>query len=153
MNTGGLSIAPGAIVCVDTVISGPVTIGTVVHPQCQIIAERGPIIIGQNNIISESARIINRRPETMLIGDFNVLEARSPQVLEGTSVGNQCVVAPTCSTIENDKLADFSVIYGDTNCRQTQKSDQKAQMTLHIKHLKYLHDTLPRYNHVRKPES
>ena len=35
--------------------------GTVVHPNAQIIAEAGPIIIGDNNLIEEQALIINRQ--------------------------------------------------------------------------------------------
>ena len=33
---------------------------TVIHPTAKIIAEAGPIIIGENNLIEEQARIINR---------------------------------------------------------------------------------------------
>jgi dynactin-6 len=41
---------------------GNVTIGTgtVVHPKAKIIAEAGPIIIGENNLIEEQVVIINR---------------------------------------------------------------------------------------------
>jgi len=33
---------------------------TVVHPKARIIAEDGPIIIGENNIIEELACLINK---------------------------------------------------------------------------------------------
>ena len=33
---------------------------TVVHPSAQILAEGGPIIIGDNNLIQEKAVIINK---------------------------------------------------------------------------------------------
>lgn len=33
---------------------------TVVHPKARIIAEAGPIIIGEGNLIEEQALIINR---------------------------------------------------------------------------------------------
>ena len=33
---------------------------TVIHPKARIIAEDGPIIIGENNIIEELVQIINR---------------------------------------------------------------------------------------------
>uniref|UniRef100_A0AAQ5XEB0 Dynactin subunit 6 n=1 Tax=Amphiprion ocellaris TaxID=80972 RepID=A0AAQ5XEB0_AMPOC len=55
-------IAAGAVVCVESEIRGDVTIGarTVVHPKARIIAEAGPIIIGEGNLIEEQALIINR---------------------------------------------------------------------------------------------
>ena len=34
--------------------------GTVVHPSAHILAEGGPIIIGDNNLIQEQVTIINR---------------------------------------------------------------------------------------------
>lgn len=33
---------------------------SVVHPKAKIVAEAGPIIIGENNLIEEQAQIINR---------------------------------------------------------------------------------------------
>ena len=33
---------------------------TVIHPKSRIIAEAGPIIIGDNNLIEEQTQIINR---------------------------------------------------------------------------------------------
>lgn len=33
---------------------------TVVHPKARIIAEAGPIVIGEGNLIEEQALIINR---------------------------------------------------------------------------------------------
>uniref|UniRef100_A0A8C4NDS4 Dynactin subunit 6 n=1 Tax=Eptatretus burgeri TaxID=7764 RepID=A0A8C4NDS4_EPTBU len=58
-----IKIAPGAVVCVESEIRGDVTIGarTVVHPKARIIAEAGPIIIGESNLIEEQVLIINRR--------------------------------------------------------------------------------------------
>ncbi len=57
-----LQIASGATVCIESVLVGDITIGarTVIHPKAQIIAESGPIIIGENNLIEEYAKIINR---------------------------------------------------------------------------------------------
>ncbi|KAJ0050680.1 hypothetical protein NL108_005074, partial [Boleophthalmus pectinirostris] len=58
---------------------------TVVHPKARIIAEAGPIVIGEGNLIEEQALIINGFPEnitpdlefepkTMTIGINNVFE-------------------------------------------------------------------------------
>jgi len=33
---------------------------TVIHPKARILAEDGPIIIGENNIIEELSQIVNR---------------------------------------------------------------------------------------------
>ncbi|KAJ3614853.1 hypothetical protein NHX12_018423 [Muraenolepis orangiensis] len=59
---------------------------TVVHPKARIIAEAGPIVIGEGNLIEEQALIINgypknitadsqdEEPKTMTIGINNVFE-------------------------------------------------------------------------------
>ena len=56
-----LEIWKGAVVCVDATIEGDVVIGagTVVHPGARILALSGPIVIGENNIIEETAVIKN----------------------------------------------------------------------------------------------
>jgi dynactin-6 len=80
-----VKIAPGAMVCNEYELLGDITIGsmTVIHPKALIIAEAGPIIIGECNIVEEQARIINRRPPgeavptsvpVMIIGANNVFE-------------------------------------------------------------------------------
>ncbi|GFT98516.1 hypothetical protein NPIL_298951, partial [Nephila pilipes] len=40
---------------------GEITIGsrTVIHPKAHIIAEAGPIVIGESNLIEEQVKIIN----------------------------------------------------------------------------------------------
>lgn len=62
MSFFSLKISAQAIVCHESKLRGDITIGmnTIVHPRATIIAEAGPIIIGQNNIIEEQAYIINR---------------------------------------------------------------------------------------------
>eukprot|EP00940_MAST-03C_sp_MAST-3C-sp2_P003205 g3205.t1 len=70
-------IHPEAYVCEDTVITGNVTIGkgTVVHPKCVIRADKGAIVIGENNILEERVRIESSKEATnMRIGKFNVFE-------------------------------------------------------------------------------
>ncbi|XP_009582564.1 PREDICTED: dynactin subunit 6, partial [Fulmarus glacialis] len=59
---------------------------TVIHPKARIIAEAGPIVIGEGNLIEEQALIINGYPENitpeteevepkpMVIGTNNVFE-------------------------------------------------------------------------------
>jgi dynactin-6 len=85
-----LKISSGAMVCEDRVeIMGDVTIGTrtLVHPNVKIIAQAGPIIIGENNVIEEQTVIVNKSPDNdpnnsskqilMIIGDNNVFEVGS----------------------------------------------------------------------------
>lgn len=57
-----MKIAPGAMVCNECELRGDITIGsmTVIHPRASIVAEAGPIIIGECNIIEEQTHIINR---------------------------------------------------------------------------------------------
>ena len=63
MSSSLLHIAPGAVVCNESSLVGEVSVGarTVVHPKAKIVAEAGPIIIGENNLIEEQATIVNAR--------------------------------------------------------------------------------------------
>ena len=84
--SSSLTVSPGAVVCNESKLLGEVSIGarTVVHPKATIVAEAGPIIIGENNLIEEQAVIINaRNPDAtsdtgvvsvMIIGNNNVFE-------------------------------------------------------------------------------
>ena len=83
--SSSLTVSPGAVVCNESKLLGEVSIGarTVVHPKATIVAEAGPIIIGENNLIEEQAVIINaRNPDAtndgvvsvMIIGNSNVFE-------------------------------------------------------------------------------
>ena len=58
--SSSLTVSPGAVVCNESKLLGEVSIGarTVVHPKATIVAEAGPIIIGENNL-EEQAVIIN----------------------------------------------------------------------------------------------
>lgn len=71
---------PGAVVASECDIRGDITVGTrtVIHPKARIIADAGPIRIGESNLIEEQVEIINSVPNTILIiGDFNVFEVGS----------------------------------------------------------------------------
>lgn len=92
-------ISPGAVVCKESILVGEITIGarTVVHPKAVIKALDGPILIGENNLIEDQARIINgrdrekrsegaekeaeassdRKQSVMIIGNHNVFEVSS----------------------------------------------------------------------------
>ena len=84
---GSVKISAGAVVCNESELRGDITIGarTVIHPKAKILAESGPIIIGEGNLIEEQSEIINRAEEgsseppggtvpVMIIGNNNVFE-------------------------------------------------------------------------------
>lgn len=97
-------IQPGAAVCADAEIIGDVRIGagTVVHPRCRILAQGGPVIIGENNIIEELTVVVNpnrqgAQPTPMVIGSGNWFEVgaviRAVQVRACTQRRRACTDA------------------------------------------------------------
>jgi carbonic anhydrase/acetyltransferase-like protein (isoleucine patch superfamily) len=56
-----VSVSSGAVVPKDCTLEGNIHIGegTVLHPRCKIIAEKGSITIGKYNIIEEHSTIVN----------------------------------------------------------------------------------------------
>ncbi|ORZ01380.1 trimeric LpxA-like protein [Syncephalastrum racemosum] len=147
-----ITVGPKSIVCQETELKGEISIGTVLHPQCRVIAENGPIYIGKNNIIEENALIINKIAiEGTRIGNNNIFEARS-KVLGTTTIGNHCVVGAACSTESNETVADMTIIYGSKSSRRKQSEIFPTQSALHARHLEYLREVLPKYNHLKKLE-
>lgn len=57
-----IKITMGAIVCEECKLRGDITIGagTVIHPKAKILAEAGPIIIGEGCLIEELVTIIHK---------------------------------------------------------------------------------------------
>uniref|UniRef100_UPI003F518387 dynactin subunit 6 isoform 2 n=1 Tax=Danio rerio TaxID=7955 RepID=UPI003F518387 len=99
-----VKIAAGAVVCVESDIRGDVTIGarTVVHPKARIIAEAGPIVIGEGNLIEEQALIINSFPENLLPNTDDV--EPKPMII---GVNNVFEVGCVCQAL---KIGDNNVI-------------------------------------------
>jgi dynactin-6 len=62
------------MVCNECELRGDITIGsmTVIHPRASIIAEAGPIIIGDCNIVEEQACIINRLESGIFYLEFQI---------------------------------------------------------------------------------
>ncbi|GAA5980594.1 hypothetical protein JCM11641_006692 [Rhodosporidiobolus odoratus] len=95
-------------------LRGDITLGsgTILQPQCTIIAAAGPIIFGSNNIVEENVVIANRHKEPLIIGDSNLFEVgcrvESPsvgshntfgiksRVSPYVAVGSHCVVGAGC---------------------------------------------------------
>ncbi len=168
-----LTISPGAIVCNESELVGEISIGTrtVVHPKAKIIAEAGPIIIGENNLIEERARIVNARDpdasatatkvmiignnnvfevdctsNALKIGDFNTLESKSV-IGRLTELTNGCIVGAGCSLKTEEVLPENTVVFGAKNERRVQ-ADRPAPQTLQIE---FLSKVLPNYHHLKKP--
>ncbi|KAG0371825.1 hypothetical protein BGX24_001112 [Mortierella sp. AD032] len=167
MSRPKLTISTRALVCQDNDLRGEIIVGagTVLHPQCRVWATGGPIMFGSGNIVEENAVIINRGPEALIIGDNNVFEVGS--VMEGMKIGNrntlevkahvkpgtwladECVIGTVCSTNENEMLPDRTVIYGSRDDRRIFTGSRANQAAVHTRHLEYLMQILPKFNHAR----
>ena len=162
------------MVCEDSNLKGDITIssGCVIHPSSTIIAESGPIILGENCIVEEYATILHKIPEdhplfgsenippmvvgndnifevgctvmSLKIGERNVFECKS-YVSPNVTVSNGCVVGAGCRLTGEQSLPEKTIIYGK-HCVQREAMDkQKAQIQL-----EYLRKILPNYHHLRK---
>jgi len=171
-----IKVMPRAIVCEDSNIRGDVTIssGSVVHPSAQIIAESGPIIIGENCIIEEYAKIVHRVPpgrfdenpekppvlvigsnnifevgctvEALKIGEKNIFECKC-YVSSDVTVSSGCVIGAGCQLKGEQHLAENTVIFGQ-NCEQREALDKQGS---HMLQLDFLRKILPNYHRLRKP--
>jgi len=119
-----IKIGKDCVVCEQAEIKGDVTIGNgcIIHPKARIIAEAGPIILGEGNLIEEYSLIWNRPAEgvvgstpIMIIGAFNNFEVYSHcealkvgdhNVFESKSfagrevvVTDQCVIGAGCRIV------------------------------------------------------
>lgn len=173
--TKSLKIASGVVVCKDCELHGDITIGnrTVIHPTVKIIAEAGPIIIGENNLIEEQVQIINRSSgsdesklgnesvmvignnnvfevgcysEALTIGDNNVLESKS-KVGRHTELTSGCVIGAMCEITTQEVIPENTVIYG-RNCERRIQEEKPASQSLQLDFLKKI---LPNYHNIRKP--
>ncbi|WAR25210.1 DCTN6-like protein [Mya arenaria] len=132
-----VKISPGAVVCDESEIIGDVTIGTrtVIHPKAKIIAEDGPIIIGENNIIEELACIINKAPATASPGSRQVM------------LTSGCIIGAACTVTSSEDLDENCVIYG-ANCERRMQKEHPPAQTLQID---FLTKILPNYHYLKKP--
>ncbi|XP_028812439.1 dynactin subunit 6 [Denticeps clupeoides] len=174
-NQKSVKIAAGAVVCVESEIRGDVTIGprTVVHPKARIIAEAGPIIIGEGNLIEEQALITHRYPEnisetewveakTMIIGtnnvfevgcvsqalkigDNNVIESKA-KVGKNVILTSGCIIGSCCHVNTCEVIPENTVIYG-SGCMRRVQTERPQPQTLQ---LDFLMKILPNYHHLKK---
>uniref|UniRef100_A0A0B7BTJ2 Dynactin subunit 6 n=1 Tax=Arion vulgaris TaxID=1028688 RepID=A0A0B7BTJ2_9EUPU len=166
-----LKIAAGAMVCEDCELIGDITIGTrtVIHPKARIVADAGPIIIGDYNIIEELVTIQNissagenegkvqiignnnvfevgATVEAIRIGDHNVIESKA-KVESKVEIANGCIIGAGCVLNICEHLPDNTVIYGVRCDRRIQRERPPAQ-TLQID---FLTKILPNYHYLMKP--
>ncbi|KAG7243361.1 hypothetical protein INR49_011817 [Caranx melampygus] len=152
-----VKIAAGAVVCVESEVRGDVTIGarTVVHPKARIIAEVGPIVIGEGNLIEEQALIINSYPENIMpdtegvepktmtigannvfevgcvsqalkIGDNNVIESKA-DLGRNVILTSGCIIGACCQVNTCEAVPENTVVYGSNCIRRVQS--EKPQVT------------------------
>lgn len=152
------------VCCEQTNIVGDVTIGskTIVHPASSIRALRGPIVIGESNLIEERVDIVNYSEKAMVIGSFNVFEvgshSESPtigdhNVLEyksfvgkNTTLTTGCVVGAKCRVETAEELAANTVIFG-SECRRRIQIEKPSPQTYQRD---FLIKILPNYQKIEK---
>jgi dynactin-6 len=144
---------------------GDVTIGskTIVHPACSIRALKGPIVIGECNLIEERVNIVNTSEKPMIIGSFNVFEVgthcESPaigdhNVLEyksfvgkNTTLTTGCVIGAKCRVETAEQLPPNTVIFG-SECRRRIQIERPTPQTYQRD---FLIKILPNYQKIEKP--
>ncbi|XP_059610834.1 dynactin subunit 6 [Phlebotomus argentipes] len=169
-----VKIMPRAIVCEDTNLRGDITIsgGCVIHPSATIVAESGPIIIGENCIVEEYVSIVHRVPpgqavqsdrppvlvigannvfevgcriEALKIGERNIFECHS-SVSADVKISNGCVIGAGCHLTGAQDLPENTVITGK-DCILREALEKQSTQTLQ---LDFLRKVLPNYHHIRK---
>ncbi|KAL1934482.1 hypothetical protein VTP01DRAFT_6664 [Rhizomucor pusillus] len=120
----------------------PDTTKTAAHKSLRdSMATRNRITAGARSIVCQ---------DTELRGEISIGAAR---VLGSTTIGNNCVIGAACSTESNETITDLTVIYGAESKRRQQSEVLPGQRTLHARHLEYLWEVLPKYNHLKKLET
>ncbi|KFP58828.1 Dynactin subunit 6, partial [Cathartes aura] len=138
---------------------------TVIHPKARIIAEAGPIVIGEGNLIEEQALIINGYPENitpetegvepkpMVIGTNNVFEvgcySQAMKVGDNNvieSKGESRLITSALVSINTyEVIPENTVIYG-ADCLRRVQTERPQPQTLQ---LDFLMKILPNYHHLK----
>lgn len=168
-----IKIFPKSVVCEESILRGEITFsaGCVVHPSATIIAEAGPIIIGENCIVEEYVTITHELAEGAVwdannilsigshnvfevgctvkasrIGDKNVFESKC-FVGRDVTVSSGCVIGAGVKMSTNQKLPENTIVYGQ-QALQREAIDKQVSQTLQID---FLRKVLPNYHRLRKP--
>ncbi|XP_053675692.1 dynactin subunit 6 [Anopheles nili] len=172
-------IMPRSMVCEDSNLRGDITVssGCVIHPCSTIIAESGPIILGENCIVEEYATVRYFIPENhpanddrnedgtvkpLIIGPDNVFEVGC--TVEALSIGERNVfecksyvsadvtVGSGCVVGAGCRLVGKQTLADKTilysgQCLQREAMDKQKSQMIQ---LDYLRRILPNYHHLRK---
>uniref|UniRef100_A0A1S4GUE2 Dynactin subunit 6 n=1 Tax=Anopheles gambiae TaxID=7165 RepID=A0A1S4GUE2_ANOGA len=172
-------IMPRSMVCEDSNLRGDITIssGCVIHPCSTIIAESGPIVLGENCIVEEYATLRYRIPENhpdhgalkaegvakpLIIGPDNVFEVGC--TVEALSIGERNVfecksyvsadvtVGSGCvigagCRLVGQQTLPDKTIVYEAQCMQREAMDKQKTQMIQ---LDYLRKILPNYHHLRK---
>lgn len=187
MTTGDLSLHPGnfanlkcppsTLICIEkTTILGDVTIGEdcVIHPTVTIIAEKGPIIIGSQNLFEERVKIINKSERPMMIGDNNFFEVDShseathigdDNILESKSkvgshiqLSNNCIIGAGCNLLDQNldfkskqqlEVFESNTVISGSNMRRERNPTLPPDS--HSSQLDFLRKILPNYQKLWRP--
>uniref|UniRef100_A0A182IKH2 Dynactin subunit 6 n=1 Tax=Anopheles atroparvus TaxID=41427 RepID=A0A182IKH2_ANOAO len=179
VKSNDFKIMPRSMVCEDSNLRGDITISTgcVIHPSSTIIAESGPIILGENCIVEEYATVRYRIPENhpayaevadggiakpLVIGPDNVFEVGS--TVEALSIGDRNVfecksyvsadvtVGSGCVIGAGCRLVGKQTLADKTviyggQCLRREALDKQKTQMIQ---LDYLRKILPNYHHLRK---
>ncbi|XP_052860552.1 dynactin subunit 6 [Anopheles cruzii] len=177
--TNDFKIMPRSMVCEDSNLRGDITIssGCVIHPSATIIAESGPIVIGENCILEEYATVRYRiptdhpaaaertadgEPKPLVIGPDNVFEVGC--TVEALSIGERNVfecksyvsvdvtIGSGCVVGAGCRLVGKQTLADKTivyggSCLQREAMDKQKTQMIQ---LDYLRKILPNYHHLRK---
>ncbi|SNX84906.1 related to Dynactin 6 [Melanopsichium pennsylvanicum] len=105
-----LTVGTRVIIVADADLHGEISVGsgTVIHPKATVLALAGPISIGSNCIIEESAAIVNRTSAPIRIGDNNLFEVGCR--VEAASIGSYNVFEMRSKVAQNIKIGSYTVI-------------------------------------------
>ncbi|EAK90307.1 acyltransferase [Cryptosporidium parvum Iowa II] len=114
-----------SLICQESNISGNVELdeGCIVHPSALIDGGVGGIIIGKNNIIEESVKIVNKTINKMPIGNNNWFHVRcevdsalsigdnnsfevGSRVNKNVKIGNNCIISLKSSLPPNLEICN-----------------------------------------------
>lgn len=175
-----LKIAAGAVVVSECELHGDISIGsrTVVHPKARIIADAGPIVIGEGNLIEERCEIINswpvaaasdgtvgtgRQQKVMIIGNNNVFEVGScsesmkigdNNILECKAhLGSQTELGSGCiigtmCSLTSHETLPDNTVVYGAHCERRLQLERPPPQALQ---LDFLTKILPNYHHLKKP--
>ncbi|NWS04986.1 DCTN6 protein, partial [Motacilla alba] len=144
---------------------------TVIHPKARIIAEAGPIVIGEGNLIEEQALIINGYPENitpesedvepkpmvigtnnvfevgcysqaMKVGDNNVIESKA-FVGRNVILTSGCIIGACCNVNTYEVIPENTVIYGADCLRRVQTERPQVRVCVCVGHGDTRHLLLP----------